>query len=391
MSDGPRPATPVIVTADDLTGACDVGTCIFRAGIAVSVIPANPSGDFTLLARSPSRTVVLDLNCRENAPATIRRKLARASSPFDPTRLRWYHKIDSTLRGAPGAQIAALVNTARAPLAALVPANPDNGRVTRNGIHHIHNRPLARSFLRDDPVSPVRRSRITEILGRLPGIHTRNVALNIVRKGPQHLRALLSDIRRHPSLIIFDAETNRDLRSIACALRDVRLVIASASLARYLARPWALKPARRRPATDLREITLMPKTLIVAGSPAPATLRQNETTKPRLPRNVILLAPPGDGATSPRRARATIQRMLKTNLDRAGRFIISGGRTAEDVCRILRVRSIRLLKPLGPGISLALAHGPKKYLMVLKPGGFGKPDFYLKALRAIEKALPSLT
>jgi len=240
----------------------------------------------------------------------------------------------------------------------------------------------------------VRRSRITDILGPLPGIHTRNIPLNIlniVRKGPQRLRALLSDIRRRPTLIILDAETNRDLRSIARALRDVPLVVASGALARYLMRPWALRPAPPQPAPRLREIARMPKTVIVAGSPAPAALRQNQTARPRLPRNVILLAPSGHAATSPRRARAAIRRMLKTNLHRAGRFIISGGRTAEDVCRILSVRSIRLLKPLAPGISLALAHGPKKYLMVLKPGGFGTPDFYIKALRAIERALPSLT
>jgi len=125
MSDAPQPDPPVIVTADDLTGACDAGTSILRAGVAVSVIPANASGRSPHTAPSASQITVLDLNCRENAPATIRRKLARASSPFirrklarasspfDPARLRWYHKIDSALRGAVGAQIAAPAPSAR--------------------------------------------------------------------------------------------------------------------------------------------------------------------------------------------------------------------------------------------------------------------------------------
>lgn len=379
----------LLVTADDLTGAGDVGTAMLRRGRGVTVVPACALRRGAGADVQHADQVVLDLDCRDDAPAAVREKIARAHGLL---RARChdhcYHKIDSGLRGALGPQVCALFAVTRAELAAFVPANPDHGRTTRNGVQYIHGRPLARSHLRHDPIHPARCSRVRKALGALPGVSTHLITLDDVRRGARSVRRQLAAVSPRPALVIFDAERNRDLRTIACALKDVRLVIGSAAPAGHLVRAWGVRPRcpqRRVP----RRLAAPGRTLIVAGSAAPAALRQNEAVRHLLGEELVLLTPPRAAATCGSRVRSALRRTLADNLRGVGSIIVSGGRTAEDVCDVLGISALRLLTPLAPGISLALARtrAGHERVVILKPGSFGEPDFYLHALRRIRRFL----
>jgi len=335
-------------------------------------------------SRAAAGAVVLDLDCRDDSAVIVSRKIHRAVRLLSPRcGSQWYHKIDSGLRGTIGAQIIALMRALEVRTAIMAPANPAYGRSTRRGIHYIEGAPLARSALRSDPTWPRRISRIARVVGDLPGIRVRSVYLDHVRRGSRHLRTLLNGMSNCPTLAIVDAETGNDLRAIARAVSEFPLVVGSAGLARYLAtfgRSSAESPARPRLPSGLPH-----GTLIVAGSAAPATLRQNEAAMRWIGGDVRLIAPPrrrGRAAS----VRTALLREMRRHLAGAGRIIVSGGRTASDVCAALGVEELHVIRPLAPGIGVALARGRRDLLMVLKPGSFGAPDFYRKAYRAMTNA-----
>jgi uncharacterized protein YgbK (DUF1537 family) len=94
----------VSIIADDLTGACDTG-CLFAGQGPVGVVadPALPASDRAVIAvDTESRPLGPDEAARavRTAAARLGDRLARGLT---------FKKIDSTMRGAVGAELGALL------------------------------------------------------------------------------------------------------------------------------------------------------------------------------------------------------------------------------------------------------------------------------------------
>ena len=339
---------------------------------------------------------VLDLDCREAGSLAVRRrifKVVRALANRPPR--HWYHKIDSTLRGTISDQVLGLMRALSVRMAVLAPANPANGRTTKNGVHYVHGVPLARSGIGRDSSWPRKSSRVADILGELPGARKQVIALDVVERGHRHLRNILERPNDRPTVAIIDATAERHLRTIARAVCDLPLVVGSAGLARHLAALWvASGRGKKRAVPSCRSPhRIAPGTLIVAGSAAPETLRQNEEARKWIRGNVRLLTPQEVAGKLSSGMVGDITGMLasdmKKNLTGVGRLIVCGGRTASKVCNVLGVRELILLRTIAPGIGISLARGERDFLVVLKPGSFGPPDFFRKACRAMDTLLSS--
>ena len=92
-----------LLVADDLTGACDAAVHFAMRGIRPAVV---------LVARGASaagaRMVAISTESRDLAPDDIRRALFAAAAEFPgDCAARVFKKIDSTLRGNTGVEIAA--------------------------------------------------------------------------------------------------------------------------------------------------------------------------------------------------------------------------------------------------------------------------------------------
>lgn len=374
-------SSSLLVTADDLTGASDVATAFAEAGVRVRILVGAWRRTREQAPTSTGEVQVLDLDCRDANPATVRRRVCRAvraAAAHGPE--HWYHKIDSALRGSVSYQIRALMHALAVRLAVLVPANPKNGRTTKNGIHYVNGTPVARSSISNGPSLRHKSSRVMDILGELRGVRTRIVDLSEIGRGHGHVSGVLQGLRDRPSVAIMDATTDRHLRTIAAAVRGFRLVIGSAGLARHLAWFWMPRAHAGPRVTHPRRIGSA--TLIVAGSCAPETRRQNEAVRKWLGDSVRLLVPQESVDVH-----KGLRLAMKMNLPDVGRVIVCGGRTASEVCRVLGVRELDLLRPIHPGIGISLARGERELLMVLKPGSFGPPGFYRKAIRAMDNLL----
>ncbi|HKZ05415.1 MAG TPA: four-carbon acid sugar kinase family protein, partial [Methylomirabilota bacterium] len=121
------------ILADDLAGACDTG-CLFAGRGVVGVI-AEPA-----LMDSDAAGVAVDTESRALAPAEAAHRLRDAASRHQArlTAGRAFKKIDSTMRGPVGAELAALLAVGIWKSALLCPAFPAQGRVVREGLLRVN-------------------------------------------------------------------------------------------------------------------------------------------------------------------------------------------------------------------------------------------------------------
>src|SRR6185295_11388054 len=158
-------ASPVVtIIADDLTGACDTG-CLFAGAGPVGVLAspaltgAAPSGITPVLTVDtesralPPREAVAAIHA---AARILRERLAAG---------RVFKKIDSTLRGATGVELTALLDHGPPFTGALVcPAFPAQGRVVRHGRLLVDSVPVHESAIARDPAFRTATSDVTGLL-----------------------------------------------------------------------------------------------------------------------------------------------------------------------------------------------------------------------------------
>ena len=339
------PAPPWGMIADDLTGACDSGVQFARYGFKTVVARGGKQP-----ADTGAELIAVSTDSRNDTPDAARRKVIRAC--------RWmrgqgiqviYKKIDSTLRGNEGAEIEAVMEACGFPEAVVTPAFSEMGRVV--------------------------------VRGRLktPG------------GGPSlNVRARLSCSK--PTRVV-DVTTPEDLDTAvekALARSSVPLLAGSAGLASHLAAALASRmgrsPALRQPPKTGKPV------LFLIGSNQPLTCTQLNYIADRglansLPLERFDIASLGQARAERKHlvvrlavhqapGLILLQRLAFLRPELLGAVVISGGDTAEAVCRVLRVAAIELVSELQPGIPWGLLRGGPAAgaTVVTKAGGFGRLD-----------------
>lgn len=214
--------TAVMVVADDFTGANDAGSGLAAAGARVNVI-IDASQQLDLQAAdvwvfsTDSRAV----SAEEAASRT--RQILEGRGVQDGWLVK---KIDSTLRGNPGAEIDAALTASGKKLALVVAAVPKLGRITRAGQCYIHGRLLTDTEFASDPKTPVNSADILERLHEQCDRPGARLSLAEVRGS-----GLLTILRQHRGLLVADAESDDDIRRImqAAAQLEEKPLLAGAS------------------------------------------------------------------------------------------------------------------------------------------------------------------
>jgi uncharacterized protein YgbK (DUF1537 family) len=350
-----------LLIADDLTGACDAGVYFSMAGYRTLAVldPQDDSPEFDVLAVSTeSRHLSV-----EALPALMRDLAAQV--PVAGAIL--FKKIDSTLRGNAGAEIAAAMGAFGCDLALVTPAFPGMGRVVEGGCLRIRGRP---EFAAIDLAE-----------------HFRNESV----RDCAHVAAaeLEEAIASGASFVSADAACDEDLdRIVSAGLGCKRRVLwaGSAGLAAALARAL---PVRESAAFAPRgaqtaalfcigsdhSVTLEQQTHLVASRPArllfaqsaapdcvASTLAAGEHAVLRIPRGEV--------------PAARIRELLVGTRQFAAAVVLSGGDTASLVFGALAMRGIGLCGEIAVGIPHAIVRGGPfdGCAVATKSGGFGAPD-----------------
>jgi uncharacterized protein YgbK (DUF1537 family) len=219
----------VVVIADDFTGANDAGVSLALSGKKVSVAFQTPfTGDTDAL--------VINSDSRALGASEAAEKVAGYRTELNAARWR-VKKIDSTLRGNPGAEIEALLGVGGIRQAVIAPAFPRAGRTTEQGVCRVFGLPVTDTEFASDPKTPVRHAHIAAVLAE-------QTALTSLVVTPAGLSAALKSDNR---LLIVDAQSDDDLDQIMAVVagwNERPLLVGSAglcdALARHLARPRQL-------------------------------------------------------------------------------------------------------------------------------------------------------
>ncbi|MBN9510540.1 MAG: four-carbon acid sugar kinase family protein [Alphaproteobacteria bacterium] len=412
----------MLILADDLSGAADCGVACARAGLPTLVLlDAGAAGD-------AAEALAVDLDSRSLDAAAARAVVRKAADHRLRPGSLLYAKIDSTLRGNPGAEIAA----ARAALAACLPARhgslavvapafPAMGRTVRDGRVLVRGVPLAQTetWRRERGDADPHLAAALEAAG----LRTRAASLETVRGGG--LAAAMQRARAEGAgAVVCDAESESDLAAIATAGTDLGPGIVwagSAGLARHLAGRVAsgagpasrtAPPAHRRGGPVLVVIGSMstlaraqcqaiadqarriavPSEALLAGPTAAgwvaaeAALRRAVAAAPAI---VLSVEADGGGMPPTRSVSAALARLVAPELHRIGALVASGGDTARAVLTVAGVARLCLLGEIEPGVPLSVTAGlPGTPLpVVTKAGAFGDERTLIRCVEAL-RALP---
>lgn len=196
-----------LIVADDFTGANDTGVQLRRRGFSTGVVFAGrplPAG---------MSCAVIDTESRALPPEEAAAVVAEAMRGVDPADFKYIiKKVDSTLRGCIAQEVLAMDKAAAPELIVFMPALPDLGRTTVDGIHMLNGVPITKTQLANDPRTPVREDNITDILRAVYSEPVTQVGLAALRGGDFDLSA--------GRIFTFDAEKNEDMRLAIAAAKE---------------------------------------------------------------------------------------------------------------------------------------------------------------------------
>lgn len=418
----------LLLVADDLTGALDTGAQFAKLGLRTVV---------TWTAEPPTDTDVwvLDTGTRELAPEAAGQRIAAVVAPLLSQAPRLYKKVDSTLRGNIGAELAALLAASGARQAILAPAFPAQERMTLGGRQFVHGAPLDLTL----PSRPgTACASILDLVRAQAGLTVSCLPLDVVRSGPATVAAAMA--ASAAQVLVIDAVEDADLRIIAQAASLAgpdRLLAGSAGLAAQLPVAWSLAAThdvhehheRSSPAPSGARHTQgnpvpLPQAepiLLVAGTRHPCLAGQlarlaaeadvtviGQVLAGLLARGQAVIAERGrilaaaltagdDAVLTPcgepqvaggeRYVAAVLAEITRQALQQAqpGALVLTGGEVTAAVCRALAARAIAVEGEVMPGIPWGrLLGGPAGGLpLVTKAGGFGGDDALWRILAAL--------
>jgi len=396
------------VIADDITGAMDTGVGLAQAGLAATITfssSTNPGSD----------SVVATTDSRAESPSEAYRRVKAVGERFQNYYI--YKKIDSTLRGNIAAELQAILDVTRAPKAIVCPAFPSIQRTVVNGELLVDGVPVHLTGFSHDPVSPVTKSSVADLLLSGSGIAAEILGLVDVERGPEHL---VQRIRECTSrAVVIDATEDEHLRCIADALalsRERWLPCGSGGLGAQLPLAFGFSPHGR-------ELPPAPRgrALIAVGSRNEVSIRQVRRLIDRLHPPLVKVEPREFRTRSGREPRTNqmareVQNLLLDNevvvlsssmsdyvpqyrhlmarilgdivtralslCDITGLFLC-GGDVARAVCGDQGIQALRILGTLQPGVIAGEAVGQhyNGLRVVTKAGGFGNEDALLQVAR----------
>lgn len=343
---------PVIVVADDITGACDSAAAFLGKADSVRVL-LHTAG----CQAEPGTVTALSTETRNVMPAEAARIIERTIPAFLSVREDGiiFKKVDSAGRGHLVLETMAALRSCDATLALVAPAFPEAGRTVSGGVLHIRDSAQQDTSLN---LAAIFRPHCGKGIDLLP-----------VGEADELEHAVRHAVEHGTRVLICDAETQRDLDRLAaaaCRIRQPILWTGSAGLARALASqfPSALseRPVDREWSTG--------RVLLFVGTDHPVTSLQVSHLEREPATAALEIHRIEWNDSSAEYVRKTLSASPVATL------ILTGGDTAALVLGALNARAVRLAGELAPGVPRGFVEGGDAdgCVVVTKSGGFGQED-----------------
>jgi uncharacterized protein YgbK (DUF1537 family) len=396
----------VIIIADDLSGATDSAVACAERGLN-TVVALGETDDF-----DAAQAIAFDADTRRltrDAAAAETSRLVRAHTKGGGGLL--FKKVDSTLRGHIGPEIAALLDARRRlpgrvselrTIVVLAPAFPALGRTTVQGRPYLNGIPLEETELwRREGMA-----RSTSLLDMMncSGLESDLVPLETIRAGAHAIRTAIARVAERIDVLVCDAETEEDLATLARASLDIGGDPVWAGSAGLIGRLLDAAEVSRQKPTLPELVSCAGPLLFVVGSLSPVSRRQAEllvaedvvalTTDGTTlgsdavysidlaerfaaalaaGKDVLVLSTPGAESSRPDAGAlcTTLRDLIAPHAGRIGGLFVTGGETARAVLTGMRVTTLRPVAEIERGIPLSIAGGPRPFPVITKAGAFG--------------------
>ena len=408
------PSLPLLILADDLSGAADCAAGFARVGVDSAIWLDAMSCQAT----PPATVLTIDTDSRRDDAGTTATKATTAWRRHGAGR-RLFKKIDSTLRGGWVAEVAALQPLLG--MALVAPAFPAMGRTLRDGVLLVDGTPLAQTATwrlehAGHESAPLR-------MLQHAGLVCEAVRAELLEGPADGLREHVRLARaRGCQALVFDAADATQLRALAVATGDMQEVfwVGSAGLSREMAEAVAVPPRSAAAGIDAARSATGYGVLTVVGSLSDVARRQVACLEASAGTRVHRLGaadlrdrPAGDAnpapwalaigaelslgldpvlcieagdnadpAEGPLLARH-LGRHLATALDSAAGLVLTGGETARAMLAQLGITRLQVLDEVEPGVVLSGSVCGRGRTIATKAGAFGDAGSLERARQAV--------
>ncbi len=394
----------LLVLADDMTGTLDTAIKFVDAGVR-TLVTANIHYGFrdentdVLVMNTTTRHMTAEQAYRTVFDITC--KAVEAGVPY------LYKKVDSALRGNIGAELSAMLDASGQNQLTFLPAFPQMGRVTVDGVQWVDGKPVHESVFGSDPFEAVSYSYIPDIIAQQSQVQT-----TVVPAGQT------TDVQ---GVNVYDCVSDEDMKQTAKLLMENKRLHVMAGCAGFAAvlpeHLWFEKCERQRLFPEER-------LLVLCGSVNPITRNQIAFAQRNGFRRVLLqdaaladgisdnqveqirkvwqeeapmivvtsndsLAEGDELSRARERVSENLSSLLACMLDDGFKatLLITGGDTLLAVLCRLGIESITPLWEIAPGAvySTFQYHG-KKHDLISKAGGFGTAEFFVEMNERLKAA-----
>ena len=370
----------IIVIADDITGAAELGGIALRYGLRVLLShDVNPSSDAeVLIVYTNTRSL------QKEKAVEVMTGLTRKAKELKPS--LFYKKTDSVLRGHVLAEMEAQMEVLSLEKALLIPANPLLGRTIKKGQYFLKGQPIHEGDFATDPEFPIHSSRIEDLLG------TGKTSVHVISKK----EALPTGVS------VGDAETDKDITawtnfqhepvllagaaSFFAALLNTKFPIIKKHNDLKLSTPILLvsgttyqKNVDRR--KDLQHlVSYMPSSLL-----SKTTIDQKNIDKwanetlgilATYGNAMITIGKNEDLTKEPRLLKEKLAAVVNRIMDQTEikELLIEGGSTAFSIIQELGLSSFTPTEELSQGVVRMKAEGEEPLHLTIKPGSYDWPQ-----------------
>lgn len=383
----------ILIIADDLTGAAEMGGIAHQTGLSVRIV-----FDFLNGAESTEDVTIIDTNTRQLPAHDARLKIEALLQKLHLAEYDLvFKKIDSVLRGNIEAEIQAFFSTTFFDSALLAPANPTKKRTIKNGKYFIGDVPINKTGFRLDPHFPRKNKTVKKLF--------QNGSIEVVARAiPQQFDA--------GKIYIPDVWNSADVDELAArSFANNLLLVGGADFFQAL---LAKKLRRINNKRNLSTAGLSAQKVFVMGSNSESglqTLSFLSAKKYRvfqLPlgalddqkhfkewaglliaefregRNIAIATPAEFIRKHSRRLRLTkkmietaAQLMMGSTADNL--FFVEGGETASSLFRYLGWRELFVQANFDAGVVM-LWHKKTNHKVIIKPGSYKWPEVITEKL-----------
>lgn len=271
----------VCIVADDLTGANDTALQFKLNGADTNILLSEniekTQGEISQAwaISTESRNVPMD-----EAYEKVKRTVEFLNNTLCPD--YYYKKIDSTLRGNIAVEILAMLEVLGWDCAVIMPAFPQEGRITVGGYHLLNCVPIEMTEMACDPHSPITESHIPTLLKQQLGDKYDNligqIELKTVLDGAREILIKTNElIEAGKKIIVADSISQTDVAQIVLAMKksDYKILpVGNAAAAKILANEWFPQEEKFEEQSEV-SLPKLPK-FIVSGSATQITANQIE-------------------------------------------------------------------------------------------------------------------